>query len=105
MARACSSFFPLSPTFSDLPRPYLAFLCQVDGTWIEPLGLKGFAVIDPQFSLYLLMPSTVPTAPVPRSLSWSLKLLWAKPGTEWPDFLRRRGASSRLAMKKARTTA
>ena len=41
---------PYDEQFMATPYVLLSAAYQMDGTWIEPVGLFNFAIIDPQFS-------------------------------------------------------
>ena len=61
------------------------------GIWIEPLGLRNFAVINPSLEFEIQILQAFPHAPTPRKIAWAITILYKMPGMqEWPDFLRYR---------------
>ena len=61
----------------------LGFTISTIGAWLEPFGLRNFAVVDPALGLGVLLQG--PTA-VPKLVSWNLLLLH-KPTGAWPSGL------------------
>ena len=54
------------------------------GTWIEPLFLKDFAIVDPNFGIDILLTRTAPPIPKEvRAISWSATIYYKRHGS-WP---------------------
>ena len=71
----------------------VAFEAATEGAWIDPLGLKNFAIVDPHFAIGIGFMVTCPTGICPTlgELGFSVTILWKRPmQTEWPAELRRK---------------
>ena len=63
------------------------------GIWIDPLGLRNFAVINPSLEFELQITQSVPPVPTPRKVAWAITILYKMPWlSSWPDSLRYRDA-------------
>lgn len=68
------------------------FAAATKGAWLDPLGLRNFAIVDPSFEIGVgfLFPCTMvpPICPVLGALGFSVTILWKRPTqTEWPTKL------------------
>lgn len=93
----------VSVGFISAPQPsvLLAMDLDMEGTWIEPLGLPNFAIASPHFTLGIQIfspgtpaapycPMVTPTGPVPcpvpKQIEWGVTIFWKRSGT-WPSAL------------------
>lgn len=71
----------------------VGFALPTSGIWIEPLGLRNFAVINPSIEIELEITLSIPPVPTPRKVAWAITILYKMPWlAEWPDELRYREA-------------
>ena len=64
---------------------------QTQGVWVEPLGLRNFAISWPQLTFDIQIPTTVPTVPIPRKIAWAISIYYKPDLTNdpanWPSAL------------------
>ena len=62
------------------------------GAWLEPLGLRNFAIVNPSFDFEIQLTTTTPPIPTPRKVAFGVAIYWKRDPTyswdKWPMALR-----------------
>ena len=71
----------------------VGFAMPTSGIWIEPVGLRNFAVINPSIEIELEITLSVPPVPTPRKVAFAITILYKMPWLpEWPHEIKYREA-------------
>ena len=57
------------------------------GAWLEPLGLRNFAIVNTAFEFEIQITTTIPPIPTPKKLAFAMAIYWKKdPDYNWENW-------------------
>ena len=71
----------------DAARTTIMISARTSGAWFDPLGLRNFAFVNPNFEVDVAFTRTVPPVPTLKKLAFGAALFWKRdPGNNWNNW-------------------
>ena len=84
------SLTPALPSLSGVSPGFILFGMKLvsQGAWLEPMGLRNFAILDPSFEFLIQVTTTPIPVPTPKMLAFAITILYkpdpANLRSNWP---------------------